>query len=324
MKHVISILFIVFSITFSFGQNGKIVHRQKVDLYQNPTLTRRISTQINGQRQLKPAFAYLDQIEIETITYLSDGLKVKGYLAYPKSGKHLPCVIYNRGGNRDFAALNEFKAAFILAKVASWGYMVAASQYRGNQGGEGREEFGGSDVNDVLNLVPAFTQLPQADTSRIGLYGWSRGGMMTYLALTRSCRFRAAVVGAGLTDLWAWMRTRPDTIESVFAANIPDYASNTKASLDARSALQQVDHFCKTTPILMLHGSADWRVAPEMALDLSKAFIREKVPHRLVLFEGGNHGLSEFSAEVDDMVKNWLAKYLQADTKLPNLNPHGK
>ena len=310
MKYIISILFLFLFGNAIFSQNGKIVSRKRVDIFENKELAGRISFVENGRRILKSEFRYLDSVEIEQITYLSDGLKVKGYLALPKYGSKHPCVIYNRGGNREFGALNEYKAAFILARVASWGYVVAASQYRGNGGSEGREEFGGSDVNDVLHLVPFFAHIPQADTSRMALYGWSRGGMMTWLALTRTCRFKAAVAGAGLTDLWAWMQTRPDTIETVFAENIPDYATNTKAALNARSAIRQAHLICKTTPVLILHGTADWRVAPEMALDFAKALLKEKVPFRLVLFEGGDHGLRQFRTEVNRLVKHWLEKYL--------------
>lgn len=306
------------------AQDGKIISREKLNIFQNTDLANRISFEKNGKRVFKTKYQYLDSVQIEKITYLSDGLKVNGYLAFPKTKELNPCVIYNRGGNRNFGALNEYKAVFILARVASWGYVVAGSQYRGNVGGEGREEFGGSDVNDVLNLIPFFENIENADTSKIALYGWSRGGMMTYLSLAKTCQFKAAVVGAGVTDMWAWMETRMDTIETVFANNIPDYAMNTKAVLNARSAIYQVDKICKTTPILMLHGTADWRVVPEMALDLSKAFLKEKVPHRLVLFEGGDHGLREFRVEVDAMVKDWLDKYLKKEKALPNLSPHGK
>jgi dipeptidyl aminopeptidase/acylaminoacyl peptidase len=111
---------------------------------------------------------------------------VKGYLAVPKRGDRLPCLIFNRGGNRGFGALTDGYAAMVLGKLATWGYVVAASQYRGNAGGEGREEFGGADLQDVLHLIPLLESLPQADTSRLGMYGWSRGGLMTYLALTKT------------------------------------------------------------------------------------------------------------------------------------------
>jgi len=58
----------------------------------------------------------------------------------------------------------------MLGRIATWGYVVAASQYRGNAGGQGKEEFGGADVDDVLNLIPLLESLPQADTTRIGMY----------------------------------------------------------------------------------------------------------------------------------------------------------
>ena len=74
----------------------------------------------------------------------------------------------------------------------------------------------------------------------------------------------------------------------------------------------------------MLHGTADWRVAPEMALDLSKAFIKYLIPHRLVLFEGGNHGLIEFRNEVDSMTKQWFDAYLKNGKPLPDLEAHAR
>lgn len=307
------ILFLVISISIQqlIAQNGKIISKEPFDIFKNIELANRISTIKNDNRILKPQYTYLDSVNIERITYLSDGLKVKGYLASPKYKNKYPCVIYNRGGNKDFGSLNEFKAVFILAKVASWGYIVIGSQYRGNDGGEGVEEFGGDDVNDILNLVPALNNMDNTDTSRMALYGWSRGGMMTYLALTKSSAFKAAIVGGGLSDLWKWMETRNDTIETVFANNIPHYAMNTKEALNTRSAIKQVDKICKTTPILMLHGSDDWRVVPEMALDLSYKFLKNKIPHQLILFDGGDHGLSQYRKEVNFQTKKWLNKYLK-------------
>ena len=51
------------------------------------------------------------QVEVKAMTYLSDGLRVKGYLAAPKQGDKLPCVIFNRGGNRAFGAIKRGQAA---------------------------------------------------------------------------------------------------------------------------------------------------------------------------------------------------------------------
>ncbi|MDZ7626696.1 MAG: prolyl oligopeptidase family serine peptidase [Ignavibacteriaceae bacterium] len=129
----------------------------------------------------------LDNTVTEKITYLSDGLKVKGYISYPqKSDKKYPCVIWNRGGIGNKGAIDAFTARGIFGQLSSWGYVVFATQYRGNDGGEGQDEFGGDDVDDVLNLIPLADEIENADTTKWGIEGWSRGGMMTYLALTRT------------------------------------------------------------------------------------------------------------------------------------------
>jgi dipeptidyl aminopeptidase/acylaminoacyl peptidase len=263
------------------------------------------------------------EVEVLSITYLSDGLKVKGYLAMPTVGENLPCVIYNRGGNREFGALSDKWAAQDLGKLASWGYVVVASQYRGNAGGQGMEEFGGTDVNDVLNLIPLLESLPQADATRIGMFGWSRGGMMTYIALTRTNRISAAVVGAGLGDLFDWIERRPEIEPDVYSELIPNYADNKEKALEARSAIRWPEELARNTPILLLHGSADWRVHPTQALRMASALYESRHPFRLVFFEGGNHGLTEHQKEVDRLVKGWLDHYVRDQSPWPSLEPHG-
>jgi dipeptidyl aminopeptidase/acylaminoacyl peptidase len=266
----------------------------------------------------------LDQVEIKAITYLSDGLKVKGYLAVPKKGDKLPCVIFNRGGNREFGALTDERAVALLGPVASWGYIVVASQYRGNAGGEGKEEFGGKDVNDVLNLLPMLESLPRADVTRVGMWGWSRGGMMTYVALTRTDRIAAAVVVAGMADAFDTIKRRPEMEKEVFAELIPNYAADTEAALAARSAVRWPGKLHKKTPILLLHGSGDWRVHPSEALTMASKLYESKHPFRLVFFEGGDHGLSEHREEVDRLIRDWLDRYVRDKKPWPSLEPHGR
>ena len=173
-------------------------------------------------------------ISAEEITYLSDGLRVKGYLVRPEDGATYPALAYARGGNRDFGSITPARIWNLLAKMASWGYVVAGTQYRGVDGGEGREEFGGADVADLLNLIPLFESEPGADATRIGIYGGSRGGLMTYLALAGSDRFRAAVVRSGVSDLISWREDRPE-MDEVFAEIIPDWDSDREGALLARS-----------------------------------------------------------------------------------------
>lgn len=296
-------------------QDGSLVDSSEVSLK---------SADIERLEVRRPGFrALLSEIDIKAITYLSDGLKVKGYLVVPRKGGNLPCVIYNRGGNREFGAISDLKAAADLGRIASWGYVVVASQYRGNAGGEGKEEFGGRDINDVLNLLPLLKSVPQADVTRVGMIGWSRGGMMAYLALARTDRIAAAIISAGLADAFENIRSRPDMEKSVYAQLIPNYAEDREAALVARSAVRWPEKLHKQTPILLLHGSSDWRVHPSGALAMASKLYESKHPFRFVFFEGGDHGLSEHAEEVNRLTKDWLDRYVRDKQPWPSLEPHG-
>lgn len=172
----------------------------------------------------EPRFTRVRQgaVSISRLVYSSDGHRVVAFLLRPRStpGRRHPAIIYNRGGNRDFGAL-DLPSLLDLSGLVEHGYVVVASQYRGVDGGDGQEEFGGADVDDVLNLLPLLGRQRDVDTTRIGMMGWSRGGMMTYLALARTDRIVAAAVGAGLADLVESAKARPDLAQEVYAELMP-------------------------------------------------------------------------------------------------------
>jgi dipeptidyl aminopeptidase/acylaminoacyl peptidase len=265
-----------------------------------------------------------DSVDFYRITYMSDGLRVTGYIAEPKIPGKYPCIISNRGGNRDFGQWDPLFIVYFLGRMASWNYTVVASQYRGNDGGEGIEEFGGKDVDDVLNMVPLLEKLPQADTSRIGMEGTSRGGMMTYIALKRSCRFKAAVVTSGLANAFINIRARPDMETGVFAELVPDYSNNKENALKERSAVFWAEQLCKTTPLLIMHGSADWRVQPEEALELVEKLYAAKHPLRFILFEGTDHFISEWRQERFLQARIFFDYYLRDGKKWGSMEKHGR
>lgn len=256
------------------------------------------------------------------IAYESDGLRVAGFLAAPAGGGSRPCVIYNRGGNDEHGPVGEMRAAFVLGTLAARGYVVVASQYRGAGGGEGRDEFGGADVDDVLHLVPLLEELPEADASRLGMVGWSRGGLMTYLALTRTDRVRAAVVGGAVADSFQLLARRPEMAE-VYGRLVPGWGERREEVVAARSPIRWPERLAARTPILLLHGTADWRVHPTQSLRMAAALLALRRPFRLVLLEGGSHGLSEHRAEVDELVGEWLDRYVRDGARWPELEPHG-
>ena len=138
----------------------------------------------------------------------SDGLKVVGFLVKPRDpeARRYPVIIYNRGGLQDIGKID---APNILDfyELAANGFVVLASQYRGNDGGEGLEEFGGAHVGDVVTLAALRPRVPYGDPKNIFFYGVSRGGMMTFLALARGVAVNAATVVGGIYDLQGLMES---------------------------------------------------------------------------------------------------------------------
>ncbi|MFT5860064.1 MAG: dipeptidyl aminopeptidase/acylaminoacyl peptidase [Flavobacteriaceae bacterium] len=297
------------------AQDGQIVHSEPYII--SPEILDKIES-------FAPDFRpRLDHLEFSKITYLSDGLKVIGYTAQPSANDMYPCIISNRGGNRDFGKWSEMGIAYFLGNMADWGYVVIASQYRGVDGGEGVEEFGGKDVHDVLNLVPALAQMTKADTSRIAIEGGSRGGMMTYLALRESCEFKAAAVVAGAANSFVNIEKRPSMETRVYAELIPNYYADKQAQLEARSAVFWAEEMCPTTPLLIMHGSSDWRVLPEESMEVVQRLYKNQHPVRFILFEGADHGIREFRSEMFDAIRTHFDRYVRDGEPLPDMEPHG-
>jgi dipeptidyl aminopeptidase/acylaminoacyl peptidase len=110
---------------------------------------------------------------------------------------------------------------------------------------------------------------------------------MTYLALTRTDRIRAAVIGGGMSDAFDTVARRPEMDTGQCAEVIPGYARHKDAALRARSPVRWPERLHKSTPLLLLHGSADWRVHPTQALTMASALYASQHPFRFVFFEGG-------------------------------------
>lgn len=264
-------------------------------------------------------FALPESVSLYGIAYQSDGLTIRGFLLKPRHEGRLPAIIYNRGGNRDFGSLTDPMASIglmDLAEIASWGYVVIASQYRGGGGSEGRDQFGGDDVNDVMQLEHVLREMPEVDPARIGMFGWSRGSIMTLLALKRGIKVKAAAIGGVVSDLAAGLEHRP-VFDAMFAEMDPDHYLVDKASwLSTRSAIEWVDEIPRTIPILMLSGQSDWRARSTDALRLALALDEAGNPFRFVLFEGGEHSLKDKRTEVFAQLEGWFARFVR-DGEIP-------
>ncbi len=245
------------------------------------------------------------------IRYWSDGLRVAGFLGRPSGDGPFPALIYNRGGVGNQGALSGRE----LYPLVEAGYVVAASQYRGNGGSEGGESFGAGDVNDALNLIPLLTQTPIVDPARIGMIGFSRGGMVTYMALKEDTlrgthAIKAAVTVGGISDLFMWAKDTPEIVRSVY---LPLLGARPAAAPDlfaARSAVYWPELI--TAPLLLLHGGADDIVSPEQSRTLAERMAQAGRSVQLIVYEGDNHSLEgQLGGMVPAMA--WLQAYFGRD-----------
>lgn len=250
----------------------------------------------------KAQYEAIEDVTVERITYENDGLSITGLIATPSAAPK-GVVVYNRGGSGNFGILTLHAVMRQFVPLARAGYMVIGSNYRGNDGSEGRDEFGGRDVDDSIKLyelaapknIPAF------------LVGHSRGCMQTYLMLKKGFRANAAVCIAGVAELRNWNVFRSEMRERVYKRFIPDFEAREEAALEERSAICWPEKI--SAPLLLLHGTSDDRVQHQQSEMLAAELKHLGKPHELVLYEGGNHALTRHWEDVVKRTTEWLGRH---------------
>jgi len=299
MKRIFTTIFFFTFIFFGFAQNGKLLSKKLVDLSKIPIWNR-----ISQDNELKTNFEYLKKLDFYYITYQSDSLKVRGLLIEPKNQGKYPVVIFNRGGNRDFGRLTVATMIMYTSKLAEQGYAIIGSNYRE------KDEFGGAEINDVLNLTETVKEIEKADSNCIGMFGWSRGGMMTYLALQKSEKIKTAIVGNGPTDLFGLISDRPAMETKVILECVPHYIKNKESELKKRSVIYWANELDKNSSLLILCATNDKRVNPEQADKIRSKLNELKYDFELRKFKT-DHYFSEYKIELNELVIDWFNKRLK-------------
>ena len=313
MKKIFIVL-IAFSFLSSFSQNENFTFSQ-LD-YVNTPIYKQIKKHPENYR-------YLDSVELFRIQYLSEDLKITGLMAAPKIDGKFPVIIYNRGGNRNYGQLLVSSATDILSPIAARGYVVVASNYRGNGGSDGKEEFGGSDVTDVVNLAKNVGTFHKADTSRIGLLGISRGGMMNYLVLKHAHDFglniKCAIAIGGIVDLEKTIEHHSE-IGTVCEEIIPNYSANKIAEQQKRSAIFWTQELPKNIPLLILHSYDDAAVAYEQIPPFIDSLEKYNVNYKHIAYKKDNHGIVKHQLHVKEQINYWLDNYLKSSNTATVIN----
>jgi len=286
------------------GEDGAIVDRLT---YTFPAYEKVDGIQFYAARQEYEASVGDPSYAFDKLRYSSDGLKVVVYVYKPRNteGKHLSAIIFNRGSGPtgDSAPL----LVSLFHRLATAGFVVLAPQYRGSDGGEGRDEIGGADLDDVKNVVPLARSLGYIDMNNLFLYGESRGGMMTYQSLRDGLPVNAAAVFGAFTDLEV-MNQSP-YVQKVIPQIWPDYETHKEEIIRRRSAKDWPEKL--STPLLIMNGGADEQVDAIQPLQLAEQLQRLGKTYELIIYAGDNHFLEKNRYDRDRKAIDWFKSHMK-------------
>jgi dipeptidyl aminopeptidase/acylaminoacyl peptidase len=254
----------------------------------------------------------------ETMRYKgADGLEVEGLVVYPadyKPGQRYPLMTQVHGGPAG-AWLDRFPSNWgSYAHVwAGRGWVVFQPNPRGSTGyGEAFlraniKDWGNGDYKDIQAGIDTLIARGVADPQRLAQAGWSYGGYMSAWTLTQTQRFKAIMVGAGLTNMESMYGTNdiPSTLDGYFGGTPYDNAEEYRK----RSAMTFIKQ--AKTPTLILHGQQDLRVPTGQAQELYLGLKRNDVPVSLVFYPREGHGLGEPRHQLDKMRRElaWMTRW---------------
>ena len=268
---------------------------------------------------INPQVADLALGETEVISWRGDsGVQIEGILLKPvgfSAGRRYPLLVEEHGGPTG-TSIDDFKATSSSPGQvwAGRGWAVLYPNPRGSEGfGDAFmraniNDLGGGDYRDVMAGVDDVIRRGIADSSRMAFLGWSYGGYMTAWVVGHTSRFKAARMGAGMSDLLSMYGTTeiPGYI-GLFQGGMPSAA--TVEAYRRQSPLTYADRV--TTPLLILHGASDPRVPPGQAMEFYRALRDRGKTTELVLYPREQHGFTEYHHLLDRMQRDsaWITKY---------------
>ena len=248
-----------------------------------------------------------------------DGLEIEGLLTYPvgyQPGRRIPLALVIHGGPtgvfvQSFIATRN---VYPIAAFAAEGWAVLRCNIRGSSG-YGREfrfanhkDWGGKDYRDLMAGVDKVIAMGVADPARLGVMGWSYGGFMSSWVISQTRRFKAASIGAAVTNLMSFNGTTdipgfvPDSMGAEFWDD-PEVYRKHSAMFNIKGA---------ATPTLIQHGEQDPRVPVGQGYELYNALKRQGTTVRMVVYPRQGHGLQEPRLIIDAGTRNleWFRTYL--------------
>jgi dipeptidyl aminopeptidase/acylaminoacyl peptidase len=247
-----------------------------------------------------------------------DGQKIYGVLVLPPGympGTPHKTIVHAHGGPFEAWQSGWLGTWYEWAQLlASHGYVVLAPNPRGSEGQgiafqeANFEDWGGGDFQDVMDGVDLLVKQNIADPARLGIGGWSYGGFITSWTITHTDRFKAAVVGAAVTDLYG-MSTTTDIAPSFLTEFFGNFVGDRKL-YDQHSPMRYIEH-CHT-PALVLHGDADLRVPAFQGEEFYQGLRMLGQEAELVRYPREPHIFREQGHQIDSLqrIVDWFDSHL--------------
>jgi len=250
----------------------------------------------------------------DTTLRSKDGTEVHGFLLRPLNGASgpAPTILRLHGGPQ---SQFDYGFNFEWQLLAANGYAVVATNPRGGTG-RGQDyakalyaDWGGVAVPDVLSAVDDAVARGIADPNRLGVGGWSYGGMLTNYTIASDQRFKAATSGASISNILAGYGT--DQYIRDYEMELGKPWEHLDVWMRNSYPFFHVDRI--VTPTLFLGGDKDFNVPLLNGEQMYQALQSRNVPTELVIYPGQFHGLTRPSFQRDRFQRylDWYAKYLK-------------
>lgn len=247
--------------------------------------------------------AQIDLVPTRRIRYKSfDGLEIEAFVLHPRKvrkGAKLPLALQIHGGPHGAHPMVFNPLA--MQALAAAGYLVLMPNPRGSTG-YGEEfcravegDWGGGDYEDLMAGVDELIRRGVADPKRLCVGGYSYGGYMSSWMVGQTNRFRAAAIGAPITNLASSFGT-----EDISHLSLDEIGGTPWSNPDAyreRSPLTHVDKV--ETPVQLTHWEGDLRCPIGQSEEFYTALRFRGVPVEFIRYPGGSHGGRTPSQDVD-------------------------
>ena len=271
--------------TFSDADTPPVFTLHKAD----GTLIKTIEDNTEFKNKLKD----YDLSKKEFLTIYTDNADLNAWIIKPPNfdkNKKYPLFMFLYGGPGSQQVLNKYGSSnfYWYQMLAQKGYVIACVDNRGT-GGKGSEfkkmtykELGKYETIDQIDAAKYFGNLEYIDKERIGIQGWSYGGYMSSLAITKGAEtFKLAVAIAPVTN-WRYY-------DNIYTERYMQTPQENASGYDDNSPINHVEKL--KGKYLLIHGTADDNVHVQNTYEMTSALVRANKQFDLFVYPDKNHGI---------------------------------